>query len=812
MLYKLLLCVFSLGLTIFSHAQTPGDIFQDKLYAYAIKNPAQTLFIHFDKNRYSSTETCWFAAYIINPLGLLNEVLSISIVNHFSRKVIKTEQFSIVNGYSAGKFSFPDSIKTGDYDLIGFTDVLHNKKPIDIFIQPIEIRSNYIQEYSITINPDTSTVPQFITVKTIKKDLTPYPEVPIDLTVTFLNKQWTSRVTTDRSGTYTYIIPDSMINKNFHFLAESTLSIGVGHSAIWHTPNKTAKRVRFFPEGGYLVEGIQSKVGLEIIGMDGSTSQVSAVIYRNEIPIDTIQTDEYGMAITDVLPTSNSKLILKIQSGNKLTNFEFPPILSSGVTLQVNTAVLNNKLPIILKSTGKGKYHIVIHNFKEAFGVYTSNFLDKSTTKIQVSLDEVPKGLATITVLNDTGAPVAERMFYAHYNQKSDVSIITDKQIYTNGQPINLSLATESLATATNINGVISIACVNSSQINRKNFTDIESYVYINHNISQLVKGLSGLNENDSSLIEKTLLIKGWRRYNIADLLTTKESDTVVTGLSKITYEATVENMNGGRVNKISTISILKDSTINFSSTDEFGNLSLSNKTLLTNSTKGNICLVVNDNKNKLSTIKIANPYQRTLQINIDSIFDTMKQSPINASPTEITIAKEDNIAILTEVTVTSKSSNGNISERGGYHANACGDFVCIEENLNCPVHTPFDRGSHPPVKGKLYHIFAFQGKKVVYITSSIYSGCTIEDLDKQSASTIIQGIKGIKDYYMPIENNTVQLASSTLYWESLKEIAPGGKYELQFKNSNRSGKYYIIVQGIVNNHPVYEEHSILLQ
>lgn len=807
---KILLCILSLSLLKFSHAQTPGEIFQDKLYAYATKNPTQTLFIHFDKNRYSSNETCWFAAYIINPLGLLNEVLSISIVNHFSRKIIKTEQFSIVNGYSAGKISFPDSIQTGDYDLIGFTDFLYNKKPIDIFVQPIEVRSNYTQDYSITIKPDTASVPRFLTIKTIKRDLTPYAEVPIDLTVSLLNRQWTSKVITDKTGTYIYTIPDSLVNRNIHLSAESALAKSTGHSAVWLTTNHIEKRVRFFPEGGYLIDGIQSKVGLEITGTDGSTSQVSAVIYSNGTPIDTIQTDEYGMAITKVLPTSNSKLILKIQSGNKLTDFEFPPNLTSGVALLVNTAVLDNKLPITLKSSGKGKYHIIIHNFKETFGVYTSDFMDKSTTTIQVSLDEVPKGLATITVLNDTGAPVAERMFYAHYSQKSDLSITTDKQIYNTGQPINVSITSKT--SGIKANGVISLACINSNQVNRTNFADIESYVYINHNISQLVEGLSGLNTKDSSLIEKTLLIKGWRRYNLADLLTTKESDTAVTGISKITYDGRVENTSGGGAKKISTISILKDSTINFTSTDEFGNLSLSNDNLSTNSATGNVSLVVNDNKNKLWTIKIDNPYQRTLLINIDSIFDTMKPPPINASPTKLTTVLGENTAVLTEVTVSSKSLRGNISERSGYHANACGDFICVEGNLNCPVHTPFDRGSHPPVKGKLYHIFAFQGKKVVYIDSRIYSRCTIEDIDKQSASTIIQGIRGIKDYYMPIKNNSLQLPTSTLYWESLKEIVTGDRYDLQIKNTNSSGKYYIIVQGILNNQPVYQEVTVSLQ
>jgi hypothetical protein len=75
------------GLLLFSklavsQIHSPGDILQDKLYVYGINHPSQTLFIHFDKNIYVGNEDAWFAAYIVNPVHSLNEVLSIGLVNH----------------------------------------------------------------------------------------------------------------------------------------------------------------------------------------------------------------------------------------------------------------------------------------------------------------------------------------------------------------------------------------------------------------------------------------------------------------------------------------------------------------------------------------------------------------------------------------------------------------------------------------------------------------------------------------------------------------------------------------------------------
>jgi hypothetical protein len=300
----------------------------------------------------------------------------------------------------------------------------------------------------------------------------------------------------------------------------------------------------------------------------------------------------------------------------------------------------------------------------------------------------------------------------------------------------------------------------------------------------------------------------------MAALVATNENDTLVS-IEKIGFYGKVKSAAGQKVKGPVTISIFKDSSINFVFTDEDGQFKFSNEDLLTSSENGHVGLVLNDNKSKAYSIQIADPYQKVLQSLIDSLYRGMPVVIMNKESTKQTARYTENITMLNPVVITSKSSNGNRSLSSAYHANACGDFVCVENNLNCPVHKATDPGSHLPVKGKTYKIALLKGQSApvgIYTGVVVYTGCTAEELNKQVATTMMKGIQTIKDFYMPIENDIQQPARTTLYWESLRELNSGEKYDARFSSGSTAGTFTIIVQGIFNNEPIFQEMKITVR
>jgi hypothetical protein len=166
-----------------------------------------------------------------------------------------------------------------------------------------------------------------------------------------------------------------------------------------------------------------------------------------------------------------------------------------------------------------------------------------------------------------------------------------------------------------------------------------------------------------------------------------------------------------------------------------------------------------------------------------------------------------------------SKPSIRSQSPTSKYRGNDCGDFVCVQETLNCPVHKPTDPGSYPPVKGKTYLLFALSdnrpyhiGQTGYYIGRTVYTGCTIEERNKKEGMFIVQGIQTLKEFYMPAENDPQQPSNTTLYWESLRELSAGEKYDAHFNSGSTAGTYRIVVQGIYNNQPIFREITITVR
>src|SRR6185312_15267892 len=111
----------------------------------------------------------------------------------------------------------------------------------------------------------------------------------------------------------------------------------------------------------------------------------------------------------------------------------------------VNKAIANDSLHIRLVSKYAGKYYLFIHNYRQAF-FYIPVEVGAAGKNILISLQDVPKGLNSITVLDSLQRPCVERIFFAHYDRQIKTEIATDKQEYTTRQKVELKLKLNSAA------------------------------------------------------------------------------------------------------------------------------------------------------------------------------------------------------------------------------------------------------------------------------------------------------------------------------------------------------------------------------
>ena len=128
-------------------AQTlPADSINSKIKAglidYYKKYPQEKIFIHTSQSVYTGGQTVWYALYATayGKPSALSKIVYVQLLNS-AGKLITQNKLPLKNGFSNGHIDLPDSIKTGWYQLKGFTSWMMNFGEDGYFHQNIYIQN-----------------------------------------------------------------------------------------------------------------------------------------------------------------------------------------------------------------------------------------------------------------------------------------------------------------------------------------------------------------------------------------------------------------------------------------------------------------------------------------------------------------------------------------------------------------------------------------------------------------------------------------------------------------------------------------------
>jgi hypothetical protein len=162
-------------------------------------------------------------------------------------------------------------------------------------------------------------------------------------------------------------------------------------------PVKEHPRITFFPEGGYLVNNVPSKVGWEVTAIGDVPLQTSALLYANGKIIDTITTDRLGLGAFPILPINNTVYSVKLIGPFGDTSYQLPRALNNTPVLSIKNAVVNDTLNLKVSSATRQSITVLVHNYKQIFYA-TPVKITNNGRILNFVLKDVPRGLAEVTV------------------------------------------------------------------------------------------------------------------------------------------------------------------------------------------------------------------------------------------------------------------------------------------------------------------------------------------------------------------------------------------------------------------------------
>lgn len=206
--------------------------------------------------------------------------------------------------------------------------------------------------------------------------------------------------------------------------------------------NVSAENIQFdfFPEGGHLINEVESKVAFKAVTANGSPLDVSGAIYENDVPVLKFKTDHAGMGSFDFLPKATKKYYAQLHFPKKVTvaKYDLPKIQNNGVVLHLKERD-NEKLVFKVSGTSSGQRVYLRTQVRGLVQTMATGILNDSID-ISIPIKDFPSGICEVTLFNKEFKPLAERLVYVNTNKKLYIAAQLSKETYGTREKVTIKI------------------------------------------------------------------------------------------------------------------------------------------------------------------------------------------------------------------------------------------------------------------------------------------------------------------------------------------------------------------------------------
>ena len=275
--------------------------------------------------------------------------------------------------------------------------------------------------------------------------------------------------------------------------------------------------LRFLPEGGNLIKGVEQRIGFNAVDISGEPVWFEALLKDTSgLVLDTIKSGPYGPGYFVCNPRPG--MYVQVTKGTVTENlWRLPDPVNAVASLSVKQEGERSFAVEIQSAEYKSEKVIVSGSMNMIQIFYEELILDKKQ-RIIVNTDQLPSGIAQVTLFTKEMRPLAERLFYVNSDRQLKFNISTGSAIYRPGQETDLTISVTD-GQGQPAEGVFSISVSDSlSGHDAQIFMPGIEYTY-NYNpyfpanlpSKVLNMGLGNISDEDRDIL---LMVYGWSRYD----------------------------------------------------------------------------------------------------------------------------------------------------------------------------------------------------------------------------------------------------------------------------------------------------------
>jgi TonB-dependent SusC/RagA subfamily outer membrane receptor len=293
------------------------------------------------------------------------------------------------------------------------------------------------------------------------------------------------------------------------------------------------KTIQFFPEGGYLVNGIQGRVAFKAINKIGNGVSVKGEIYDNlNNRVCRFESKHLGMGAFNFMPEKGKSYYAKAMFDEHTSmKVDLPTAKENGIFLMVNSTAgdlvrINLQVNIDVNASEKEKEFLIIAQSRGELRYASRVIYAGAAINTGIPKSQFPAGITQITVFDGNGTPLCERLIFIFPKDTPAGSIINVQKDTENGELVYKLKASDLEGRPVKGNVAVSLY-ENLGNDSLENWKDniLSSLL--------LTSDLKGKIENANTYFQKSnpaaaihmdyvMMVNGWRRFVWEDLLAGK--------------------------------------------------------------------------------------------------------------------------------------------------------------------------------------------------------------------------------------------------------------------------------------------------
>lgn len=617
-IHLVLLFLITCSLSAFSQTDTVSlNTIIRKTAKLINEHPYEKVYLHFDKPYYAVGDTIWFKAYLtmdVHQPSLISKVVYVDIISS-KDSVVQSLKLQVTGSTALGDVVLSDPLfKQGNYHVRAYTNWMRNFDDTYFFDKTITIGNTKKQlNTNITLSSSSQNTTAKVNARVNFKDLNGKPYMNKKVSWRVLNDDESvskGKGTTDASGNLIVSFSTNKSNLLNTTVLVTEIELVTDEKSI---TNKFSLKhatdqpdVQFFPEGGDLISGVRAKVAFKAIKANGLGADVKGNVTDNSSTVvANFSSQHLGMGAFSFQPESGKQYKANVTfADGSQSVYNLPNVREDGITLRADNSRTDSLIVSIATNNNyfeknKGKLFYIIAQNGQTICFAAQTTLKANIYSSPVTKTKFPSGVLKLTLFNDRGVALAERVVLIQRNDQLNISMKSDRPVYTIRDKVIMSVAANKDQKPVEANMSVTVVDETKVPFDEANETTILTSLLLTSDLKGFIEKpnyyFTNVNEKTIADADVLMLTQGYSRFTYKDVLANIYPTGKFEPESGITVTGTLRDGTGLPISRgnitlqTSDKRLSRSTTANVNGEFKFNNLVLSDSTKVTISGKNNV-------------------------------------------------------------------------------------------------------------------------------------------------------------------------------------------------------------------------------